>query len=575
MHKIRGGFPKPYIPEHQHDVEARFSDSDTRTLGHSTSIRFNLRLRLAALIVPAFLFLPWGPWVLASDPPSLRNGVAAGATVPGFVELPTAPDISISGMGAPTQKEQCLCNLDHVKLETNKRKPGDPFNGNPALLFTYAKALSDIIAPDMGNTDSRMALYLTPPFYPGIAVEEPDPTPLMNYQLWQYADSLLLTDSPVWDYDGGSYFDFYSEYLSYASVNGSLQGPNPKARNDMLHLFGQLKAAAKAVDKAKADAIVSYKQAVLQATEGGGTLPPELRNLTAWIEENASYSVSQENLNEITQLYNYARTKYYGPGVQELSDLLAKVSQAKEYLKPVEGNLNMPCMSSPQSWAERLEEARTGRTSTSKSPGDIFYKPKYGFDADYIETVTFWSNEYRNSPNQRPIFKISLDDLRNVDVDRATLGFPNIDKGRDEDTPPKDTILSLQTKTKTLTPQVEEIIISATNWQTFSINSGDWDKPDFRLSSPRLRADAPIRFTAPIVRPCRLLFAYGVQIDVRVNNSDVKEFAYELDNMAGKGTTLLGATRSLQVKGDMVTTQVEGDPDPGYPYLLAVLGVHL
>ncbi|KAF3172775.1 hypothetical protein TWF788_009366 [Orbilia oligospora] len=129
----------------------------------------------------------------------------------------------MSSMGDPVQKEQCPCNLDHLSLETKpKQKPGDPFNGNSALLFAYAQTLANIAAPDMGTTDSQMALYITPPFYPGIVVEQPDPMPLMNYQLWQYADSLLPTDYPVWDYDGGSYFDFYSGYLSYASDNGSV-----------------------------------------------------------------------------------------------------------------------------------------------------------------------------------------------------------------------------------------------------------------------------------------------------------------------------------------------------------------
>ncbi|KAK6497083.1 hypothetical protein TWF506_004565 [Arthrobotrys conoides] len=481
----------------------------------------------------------------------------------------------MSSMGAPMQKEQCPCNLDHVTLETKpKQKPGDPFNGNSALLFAYAQILANIIAPDMGGTDSEMALYLTPPFYPGLVVEQPDPVPFMNYQLWQYADSLLPTDYPVWDHDGGSYFDFYGEYLSYASVKGSLE-PNPAARNNMLHLFTQLKAAAKAVDKAKLDAIATYKQAVLQATGAGETLPPELRNLTTWLEENATYRINQQNLNDITQLYNDARTEYYGPGVQEISDLLANVALAKEYLKPTQGNLNMPCTSSLQSWAERLEEARTGQNSTSKSPGDLFYKPKYSLNADYIETVSLWSKEYRENPNPKPIFTFSLDDISTVNVDWATLGFPNIEKGRDEDISPKDTILSLQTKTQTLTPQVDEIVISATNLQTFTINRGDWDKPDFKLSFPRLRADAPIRFTAPVVRPSRFLFAYGVQIDVRINDSNVKEFAYELDKMVTKSATLLGATRALQVKGNVVTTKKDSDPDLGYPYLLAVLGERL
>ncbi|KAK6329877.1 hypothetical protein TWF718_003306 [Orbilia javanica] len=473
------------------------------------------------------------------------------------------------------QKEQCLCNLDHVTLETKpKQKPGDPFNGNSALLFAYAQTLANIIAPDMVNTNSHMALYLTPPFYPGITVEQPDPVPLMNYQLWQYADGLLPNDSPVWGYDGGSYFDFYGEYLGYAVVNGSL-GPDQKARNDMLHLFSQLKAAAKAVDQAKTDAIATYKQAVLHATGAGDTLPTDLQNLTVWLEENATYRVNQKNLNDITELYNNARENYYGPGVQEISDLLARVALAKEYLKPVEGNLNMPCVSSPQSLAERLEEAQTGQNSTSKSPGDLFYKPKYDLDADYIEIVGLWSNEYRENPIPKQIFTLSLDDLPTIKTDWTTLGFPNIGKGVDDDVSPKDTILSLQTKTKTLTPQVEEIVISATNLQSFSINRGDWDKPDFKSSFPRLRADAPLRFATPIVRPSRLLFAYGVRIDLRINDSDVKEFAYELDKVVGKGANLLGATRNLRVKDNVITTQMEDDPDPGYPYLLAVLGERL
>ncbi|KAF3239687.1 hypothetical protein TWF192_009923 [Orbilia oligospora] len=524
-------------------------------------------------MLPAFLFLPS---VLGSDTLSSTNGIPSNPTVLGSITFPGATDIAaMSSMGDPVQKEQCPCNLDHLSLETKpKQKPGDPFNGNSALLFAYAQTLANIAAPDMGTTDSQMALYITPPFYPGIVVEQPDPMPLMNYQLWQYADSLLPTYYPVWDYDGGSYFDFYSGYLSYASDNGSVE-PNLAARNKMLHLFGQLRTAAKAVDKAKLDAIATYKQAVLQTTGAGEDLPLGLRNLTIWLEENTTYRISQQNLNEITQLYNHARTKYYGPGVQEICDLLAKVGLAKEYLKPIPGNLNMPCTSSSQSWAERLEEAQSGKNSTSRSPGDLFYKPKYGLNADYVETVSLWSEEYRNNPDLKPIFTFSLDDLPTVNVDWTTLGFPNIEKGRDEDIPPKDTILSLQTETQTLTPQVEEIVISATNLKTFSINRGDWDKPDFKKSFPRLRADAPIRFTAPIVRPCRFLFAYGVQIDVRINEENVREFAYELDKMVTKSTTLLGATRPLKMEGNVVSTKKDDDPDLGYPYLLAVLGERL
>ncbi|KAF3085085.1 hypothetical protein TWF102_011712 [Orbilia oligospora] len=505
-------FTKTCIPVCQYDVEIDLPECDQIL---RRSLRGNLRVRFAT-ILPAFLFLPS---VLGSDTLLSTNGIPSNPTALGSTAFPGATDIAaMSIMGAPVQKEQCLCNLDHVSLETKpKQKPGDPFNGNSALLFAYAQTLANIAAPDMGITDSQMALYITPPFYPGIVVEQPDPVPLMNYQLWQYADGLLPTDYPVWDHDGGSYFEFYSGYLSYASDSDSVE-PNPAARNNMLHLFGQLKTAAKAVDKAKLDAIATYKQAVLQATGPGEDLPQELRNLTIWLEENATYRISQQNLNEITQLYNHARTK---------------------------------------------------------SPGDLFYKPKYGLNADYVETASLWSEEYRINPNLKPIFTFSLDDLPTVNVDWTTLGFPNIEKGRGEDISPKDTILSLQTETQTLTPQVEEIVISATNLQTFSINRGDWDKPDFKKSFPRLRADAPIRFTAPIVRPCRFLFTYGVQIDVRIDEGNVREFAYELDKMATKSATLLGATRPLKMEGNVVSTKKDGDPDLGYPYLLAVLGERL
>ncbi|KAK6360824.1 hypothetical protein TWF730_006946 [Orbilia blumenaviensis] len=537
-------------------------------------LRCVIHMRLALLFLALSLF----PWALGSDvsPPAMANrSSVAPAALGSTVIFPSVTGIAFSSMNSPIQKEQCPCNLDNMALETKSRnKPRDPFNGNAALLFAYAQALANIIAPDMDTTDSRLALYLTPPFYPGITVEQPNPGPLMNYQLWQYADSLLPIDSPVWNYGGGSYFDFYGEYLSYASVNGSLKS-DPTARNKMLHLFNQLKNAAKAVDKAKAAAIATYKQLAVQATGDRGTLPPELRNLTVWLEENATYRVSQENLNEITQLYNNARLEYYGPGVKEISDLLTKVAQAKEYLKPVEGDLNMPCTSSPQSWADRLKEARSGKSSTTQSSGDLFYKPKYSLNADYAQIVDFWSDEYRRDISLKTIFTLSLDDLSKVDIDWDTLGFPNIDKGRDEGISPKDTILSLQTKTQTLTPQVEEIVISATNFQTFNINRGSWDKSDFKACFPKLRADAPIRLTVPIVRPSRFLFAYGVQIEVRINGSEVREFAYGLDQMGAKSANLLGVTRGLQVKDNVVTTKTEDDTDPGYPYLLAVLGERL
>ncbi|KAK6514479.1 hypothetical protein TWF281_004679 [Arthrobotrys megalospora] len=535
----------------------------TRLLTRNPHMRF-------ALLFPALSFLPW---VVASDgfPPPDETTMVPEFT--NFVTFPHASNVILSNMGAPMPKEHCPCNLDAITLETKpKHKPGDPFNGNSALLFAYARRLADIIAPGMNNGDSRFSLYLTPPFYPGIAVEEPDPLPLMNYQLWQYADGLLPPDSPVWDHDGGSYFNFYSEYLSYASVTPPLKH-KPSARNNMLHLFSQLKAAAKAVDKAKADAIAAYKQTILLTTGSGGTLPPELQNLTVWLEENATYRICQDKLNDITKLYNHARMEYYGPGVQEVSDLLTTAASAKEYLKPIEGDLNMPCKSSPQSWAERLEEARTGKNSTEKSAGDLFYKPKYGLSDDYVQKVHLWSDLYRKGRQPESIFTFSLDDLANVEVDWAALGFPNLDRGRDEGIPGKDTILSLQTKTQTLTPQVEEIIISATDIQTFTINRGNWDKPDFKSSFPKLRADAPIRFTSPVVRPCRLLFAYGVQIDLRINDDDIKEFAYELDQTGTGKATLLGATRGLRVTdNNIVSTRTETGLDPGYPYLLAVLG---
>ncbi|KAF3917180.1 hypothetical protein ABW20_dc0103667 [Dactylellina cionopaga] len=240
----------------------------------------------------------------------------------------------------------------------------------------------------------------------------------------------------------------------------------------MLHLFGQLKAAAIAVDKAKADSTAKYKQLVLGKLSKA-ELPAELQNLTTWLEDDATYRLCQTDLTEKTQLYNQARAEYYGEGVLEVNDLLAKLASAKEYLKP-ESGLNMPCTSSSESWAQRLKEAQSGQNSSSSLPPDIFYKPKYSLD-NYKETVELWSRRYEKNTNVKTIFALALDELSDIAIDWGSLGFPNIDSNKhDEGIPPKDTILSLSTGNGTLTPKVEDVIISVTDLQVFDIYRGEW-----------------------------------------------------------------------------------------------------
>ncbi|EPS40118.1 hypothetical protein H072_6055 [Dactylellina haptotyla CBS 200.50] len=493
--------------------------------------------------------------------PTPRQGILHPENPRAFIQM----ESSKSKAGCQFQ-----CNVDNITLETSAKPPaGDAFGGNSALLFAYAQRLADIMAPGIELAKDRKAIYLTPPFTPGIAVEEPNPENLMNYQVWQYADNLLQADCPMWDHDGGSYFDFYSDYLSYASVAGSSSN-DPKARNNMLHLAGQLKAAGKAVENAKEDAITKYKQ-IIADSASGAKLPPNFENLTVWLQQYTPYIVSQNDFKDKTELYNEARVDYYGEGVLEVSDLLTNIASAKEYTKSEPG-FNMPCTSSSKSLAQRVQEAQSGKDYEGDTSADLFYKPKYNING-YEDAVGLWSENYHKNKKPETLFALSLDDLADTAVDWGSLGFPNIDSKKDEGVSPKDTVLSVATADRTLTPKVDDIIISVTDLQAFDISRGNWENPDFKSCFPKLRADAPLRLSSQIVRPCALLFGYGLKIQLKINSEDIDELTYSLENSETDKATLklLGVdNNSLRTEGGTLVGTDE--PDVGYPYLLAVLG---
>ncbi|KAF3931159.1 hypothetical protein ABW19_dt0200152 [Dactylella cylindrospora] len=130
------------------------------------------------------------------------------------------PALGLANVGK-TPSAKCSCDMQSIALETQsigKDAGGDPFNGNSALLFSYAQELAGRMAPGVNLSDIGKAIYLTPPFQPGIVILEPDPEPFMNYQVWQVSDGMPTTASPIWDTDGGSYFDYYSEYVALATL---------------------------------------------------------------------------------------------------------------------------------------------------------------------------------------------------------------------------------------------------------------------------------------------------------------------------------------------------------------------
>ncbi|KAF3917205.1 hypothetical protein ABW20_dc0106885 [Dactylellina cionopaga] len=179
------------------------------------------------LSVPILLLL-FLPWMFAYSPPLVMvNGsyftifetdTSVEAMKVGTAKMLRQQPSTVS-ISTPDTKFKCPCNLDNVTLEAKpKEKTGDPFSGNSALLFAYAQTLAGIMAPGIELGSAKKAIYLVPPFYQGIVIEEPDPDDLMNYQLWQYADGMPSTNSPVWDHDGDSYFDFYNEYAERCMI---------------------------------------------------------------------------------------------------------------------------------------------------------------------------------------------------------------------------------------------------------------------------------------------------------------------------------------------------------------------
>ncbi|KAK6525471.1 hypothetical protein TWF694_005605 [Orbilia ellipsospora] len=492
---------------------------------------------------------------------------------------------SVNSSDPKCQAKNIYCGASsNVTLETQMiYKPGiDPFGGNSALLFAYAQSLAGIMLPSTTIGSIGMTLHLTPPFYPGITVEDSsfwsrftrqqsDAESVMNYQVWRYADCLLRADLPVWGCDRGSYFQFYSDYLRYASTNRtSGYNDNLKARNEMLRLTSQLRAGSAALDSTKDDAIRVYKQFVCDSASSGTKLADELHNLTTWFANDNEYQISRKYLTEVAKLYNIARLEYYGEGFQEVNALLSSVILAKEYFNSEPG-FNMPCASYSKSLAQRLWEAEGGVGDRRDRDTDTFYKPMYTID-NYPITVNYWRSNYHAGTQPKTLLALSIDDLADVaSPDWSSLGFRDLHSQHEVDVPPKDTILSLITKDGTLTPRVEDIIITSSDFGVFTISRGKWEKTNFRSSYPKLRADAPLNLSSKIVRPRALLFGYGLKIRLRINDEDFEELSRSLDGSDGVKVRLLGA-EDVKLKIEAGRVVSTSGMNGGFPYLLAVLG---
>ncbi|KAJ6259543.1 hypothetical protein Dda_5180 [Drechslerella dactyloides] len=455
-----------------------------------------------------------------------------------------------------------------AQSETDDGVP-HPFYGDSRLLFAYAQALRPFFTPETNLLAVNKALYVAPLFEDGIPIEQPNYVEMMNYHTWLISDTLLPDSSPIWHYNERSYFGYYNEYLDFAAVATQLPASSDQeAKARMIELWSNLKEASDDLERIKSESIQKY-MTYIDATSTQSTPWDNIKNLSDWVEaHDERYKLVQRNLQFATQLYNQARIDYYGPEMSRMNTLLEGVAKARQYLESVPG-YNMPCVDAERTRVDRLLDAKGISTTDKEAKLDRFYKPSYRLK-DYDDTVISWNDDHLQPNHERiVVLQENLLKPKHRQVRWQDLGFKNIRqefRQGEKDVREAETTLNMVYNKQNISIRVEEIAITFSGIKSFDITRGNWHENGFRESYPKLRSDARNYLREKVVRPSNLLFGYGMQLEFTLNFGDNGHIVQSMQQFDG---VVFGVPRPFMNRNGTFHIAL---PDPGYPYLLAVLG---
>ncbi|KAG9517554.1 hypothetical protein KCU93_g8694, partial [Aureobasidium melanogenum] len=367
--------------------------------------------------------------------------------------------------------------------------------------------------PDL--SDSKKALFVASMQQKGLPIGVPEQ--YVNEQLYRHANAVQDDHDVNFQSDSGDYFGYLSNYLANIAELDDGENTANKAQTDYL-------SARKAVDREYQSLRQSFDQ-------------EKLRNPGyKWLDHARSPHAQayRDAWEQRDQLASELPTR-------DIAHLLQITDSAQSRLEARVAQ-NMPAIQRDRDLAEMSQPIDVK---------DIIYRPLHylsGFTSD----ATFWRKQYNTDIWNPSIMVLNLQAAATRPW--AALGFPALD----------DTTQDLD---HAVLAHLDDwqVHLSYTHMATYPVYRGLWDVPNFRTLLPKLRKGAPGHLNKRVHRTTALLFAYGVQLKVRIPNP--KRIPRNLVDKVMDGISFDHVLSSDAVS-EFRTPEPEND---AYPLLLAAL----
>ncbi|OBS29442.1 hypothetical protein FPOA_03378 [Fusarium poae] len=414
--------------------------------------------------------------------------------------------------------------------------------------------------------------YIAPLSSAGIAGGKNINSAITNHGVYTVGDTLLSLDEPVFLPSRQSYFQRCLSYSLnvelHANKNAGAQVRYNTARDNALK-------ALKYFQDTRTAAIAAYTQ----EKSAGITTDP----FALWVIQNYPQFAQAQSANDsATAVAAAASGAMDGP-------MATIVGKYQASLAAANGTSAIPgvTMSCSNASADQIASGQAG------TPGAPFERPSYNLNGQYSQTVDGWINTFsQNSKNPKKITFTAKDAQSSSWAD---LGYSNTNvqvTGSYCIFFSATFVENNQTVTKNVTAEEAgaelEVTLTATDFQTFTINPGNWNPG--QLAGMPIVANADPNLSKPMAFVNQVILAYGVGMEVKLSSSAASSihnymekarstggsasiFGFNIGLGGAANSTQTSTTTFDQVKDASSSTGFTIPPsDNAYPTLLGVFG---